>query len=97
MEDDENRDDEEKHRRERVPRPQLQAEVLAGEDRDVGEVAPHASASRSVASPASRPGAWLATSRVFVSRSSASSRSSTATPASSRPLKGSSRSTSSGS
>ena len=45
MEDDEDGRDEEEHRRQRVPRPQLEQQVLARERADVAEVR-HASASR---------------------------------------------------
>ena len=52
MEDDEDRQDEEQHRGQRVARPQLEQQVLARERADVGEVA-HA-ASRAGASQAAR-------------------------------------------
>ena len=59
---DERREDEEQHRGQRVARPQLEQQVLARERGDVGEV-PHASASRPVASGATRSGSCVATSR----------------------------------
>ena len=42
MEDDERRHDEERHRRERVPRAELEPEILPGERGDVAEIGGHA-------------------------------------------------------
>ena len=79
VEDDERRDDEEQHRGQRVPRPQLEPEVLARERADVGEVA-HASARRAVASGSTRAGSCVVRRMVVVPASAASSRSSSAAP-----------------
>src|SRR5581483_11667932 len=90
VEDDERRDHEQEHRRHRVARPQLEDQVLPGQNRHVVEVAPHANASRLRASGSSRAGSCVATSNVARSRSSESSRSSSADPSSSSALYGSS-------
>ena len=60
MEDDEDRDDEEEHRRQRVAGAQLEQEILARERPYVGEVA-HTSARRFVASGSTRAGSWVET------------------------------------
>src|SRR6185312_2237447 len=85
------RDDEEQHRRERVARPQLKQQVLAGERTDVGEVC-HASPSRADANRSSRSGSWVATTKAARVARSPSSRSSRRAPSSSSPLYGSSSS-----
>ena len=55
VEDDQRREDEEQHRRQRVSRPQLEQKIFARERTDVGEVH-HASASFDVAKRSMRPG-----------------------------------------
>src|SRR6266545_1240525 len=95
-EDDQGADHERRHRRHGLAPPQLEQEVLARQRHRVGEVR-HASASIAVAFRASRPGSCVATTSVRPSRGSASMVSSTATPAASRALKGSSSSSRSGS
>src|SRR5487761_1680485 len=71
VKDDERRDDEEQHRRQGVARAELEQQILARQRAHVGEVR-HASASRSVASRATRSGSWVETSTVRSPRSSAS-------------------------
>ena len=58
VEHDERRENEEEHRRQRVPPAQLDAQILARECHDVGEVR-HASASRAVWSAATRSGSCV--------------------------------------
>ena len=82
VEDDEGREDEEEHRRQRVARAQLDPEVLARERRDVGEVG-HASASLAVARRSSRARSCVDTTIVRCPASSSSSRSRRAAPCSS--------------
>src|SRR3954469_3793103 len=94
---DEHRDDEERHRRQRVAPAQLEQQVLARERRGVADVAGHANATRPVANGSTRAGSWVATSSVRSPRSSPSSRSRSAVPSASRALNGSSRRSRSGS
>src|SRR5438094_1833475 len=79
MEDDEDGDDEEQHGRERVPRAQLEQEVLARERTHVGEVV-HASASCSVVNGSTLAGSWVETRNVRSPRSSPSCESSSSAP-----------------
>src|SRR5438105_872822 len=97
VEDDECRDDEEQHRRQRVARPQLEPEVLSRQRRDVGEVAHAASLRLAVASACTRPGSCVATRNVPRSRRSSSSRPRSSTPSSSSAVNGSSSTYRSGS
>src|SRR5207249_8201038 len=97
VEDDEDRRDEEDHRRQGVPRPQLEQEVLAGQGSDVAEVAHAANARRALAKRTTRPGSWVAKRNVRSPRSAASGASRSLEPASSSALYGSSRMSSSGS
>ena len=66
MEDDERGDDEEHHRGQRVPRPELEAEILPRQRGNVGQVVRQArsSSSRAEASGASRSGSWVETTTV---------------------------------
>ena len=79
VKDDEHRDDEEQHCRERVTGAQLEQQVFARERTHVGEVA-HASARRVVANGSTRAGSWVATRKVRPPRSSASCASSSSAP-----------------
>src|SRR5206468_4304039 len=97
MEDHEDGGDEEEHRRQRVPRPQLEQEILPGERAHVADVAHVASASEPLANGATRPGSWVESRKVRSPRSSASWASSSSAPASSSALYGSSSTSSSGS
>jgi hypothetical protein len=56
MEHRQDRDHEQEHRRQGVPRPQLEAQIVARQHRRVYEVAPHARASLPLASGATRSG-----------------------------------------
>src|SRR5207237_380760 len=80
--------DEAQHRRQRVPRPQLEQQLLSRKGARVRQLTPHTSDSLPVAKRSSRSGAWLATSSVRSRRSSSSSRSSNSSPASSSALAG---------
>src|SRR5207244_4366035 len=97
VEDDEHRGDEEKHRRQRVPRPQLEQEVLASERSHVAGVAHHASASLPLARGSTRTGSCVARTNEHSPRSSTSCASNSSAPASSSAEYGSSRTSSSGS
>src|SRR4051812_45200860 len=97
MEDHERGRDEEQHRRQRVARAHLEQQVLARKCRDVSDVAPHANASRAVASGSRRSGSCVATRNVASPRREASSRSSNSAPSASRAENGSSSRSSSGS
>src|SRR5262249_45680435 len=63
VEDDEDGRDEEEHRRQRVPRPQLEQQILPRKRTNVADVA-HASASRPLAYGATRAGSCVETRRV---------------------------------
>src|SRR5262245_36749289 len=96
VKDDQRREDEEQHCRERVAPPELHAQVLVRQRGDVGEVR-HASASLCVASASRRAGSCVATTSVRSPRSASSSRSRSRAPSSSRAEYGSSRTSTSGS
>src|SRR5205085_7691239 len=91
VEDDERREDEQQHRRERVARTQLESQILPRERPNVCEVTDHARLSRAVVWGSRRSGSCVATRKAASMRRSASSRSSKLAPASSNPSYGSSR------
>src|SRR5262249_24424281 len=90
VEDDEDGDDEEEHRGQRLPRAQLEQEILARERADVREV-PHARARRVGASRSTRAGSGGAARNGFRPPSSAAWAARSAGPCSSSAVYGSSR------
>src|ERR671934_2058904 len=97
MEDDERREDEQQHRRQRVARAQLKHEILPSEHADVDEVTAHASDSSAVASGATRVASCVATRNAARPRRDSSSRSRSRAPSASSALYGSSSMSSTGS